>query len=906
MNYFEILDVGQDVTDAQALATAYHAARTKWQTLLSQGIGEQQRLARMLMNGGLETAYETLANPTRRQQYLRELKLAEETGIPLSQGRVRVSFSLANGHADHDFLVVDNPVRHPLESHGLAIASLQEYVCRAWEDPDLGTQHLSDRTLERWVRYAAGDRDLADAIRYLAWEPDSLPEERQLGIALDLIQSKYPAPILPRSPGDLAARLPRLLADHWRADPPVVNIGLLATDQPVTVTLRLYIWGDDPGPVTAEVDHPALRVNLTALAQDQIQITVSPSALQRGELLEETLVVKSARLGSKQVPILAARAGRGWDNQALSVSLHTAVGKAALDLREYRTALRALRVAGASQELAAAALGLLEQATARHDWLGVIQTAHYYRQQVSARHPEVQLRLVEALRMVTGTTLQLGEHRRALEYLATLACETAYLPDPAVLASSWTAQPEAQLALDPFDPKSTWVQITEAYGLNWTHATGRADGSHYAGEVPLDLSARRILWRSRTPPLAAPLLAFEGVLFANLADNSGVAARDAASGRILWRHAWTTTGGKPAAPVAGGTCFYAGDPAGTLHAFDALSGQKQWSVGLADAHDLALAYSDGILYVGTGKRLALYDAATGAALFVSDEMTTLFGLLESNPQHILISDGCCLFQKVGGTDPSMVFVDLQEGSTLEFDMPFQRSLVGSLLGRLFTGRSGSAVTWAAYEGEVYLPLILTMQVECRSSYRDAEGRRREQVERKTWGELHLYVYQVRHNKVVAHYSDLLWGTAYAANQACQVTIQDVQAARACAVTPTYIERDGDSNVFYPPVDGKPLHRLVATAFDRDIYYWISTHDTVKPVGYRRVDSAVEAIAYVGLYDLATTSGSLTTSFVGKTVDGNATALAMPPDLKGTVGAPALYCDVIYLLSNAGGVIALGR
>ena len=170
MNYFEILGIDETVTDDQVIADAYQQARIKWQTILNQGIGQQQQTARELMNGKLETAYETLSSPSRRQQYLREVKLSRETGAPVGEGRVKVSFSLSDGYADHEFLVVENPVRNPLVTDdGLSIQSFQEYICRAWEDPEMALHHVEDRTLERWMTYAAGEREIADAMRYFRW-----------------------------------------------------------------------------------------------------------------------------------------------------------------------------------------------------------------------------------------------------------------------------------------------------------------------------------------------------------------------------------------------------------------------------------------------------------------------------------------------------------------------------------------------------------------------------------------------------------------------------------------------------------------------------------------------------------------------------------------------------------------
>ena len=88
MNYFEVLGIDENTTDEQMIADAYQKARIKWQTILNQGVGQQQQTARELMNGRLETAYETLSNPSRRQQYLRALKLSQETGVPVGDGRV--------------------------------------------------------------------------------------------------------------------------------------------------------------------------------------------------------------------------------------------------------------------------------------------------------------------------------------------------------------------------------------------------------------------------------------------------------------------------------------------------------------------------------------------------------------------------------------------------------------------------------------------------------------------------------------------------------------------------------------------------------------------------------------------------------------------------------------------------
>jgi len=907
MNYFEMLGVSETETSEQVLGEAYQRARVKWQTLLTQGIGEQQRQARQVMNGELENAYETLSDPTLRQQYLRQLKLAQETGIPLTHGRVRVSFTLANGHADHDFLVVDNPVRHALETaDGLTIGSIQEYVCRAWEDPEMAGEHLADRTLERWLYYAAAEAETAEAIQYLRWEQDGSATDSPLYMVLDLLQSKYPAPILPCSPPSWGGRLPALLAPQWRVAPAVANFGVLTAGAPTSLALDIRSWQQPLGEVAARAAHPAVKVDVSQLAAGRLGVAIQAEALARGELLETAVEVLSAQQSCRRIPVLAARPNLMLGNRELADRVNQMAGEAAMAAGDLRAALRYFRVAQAQAKAAEAARALVRRAYERHDWLGVVQMGRYYKDH-HGRDDEVQLWLVEALRVLAGSIYQLGEHRRSLEHLASLAMETAQLADRKGLANSWTAQASAQLRLNLADAKADWVDLAEHYDLNWTHAAGRADGSRYVGPVPLDLSARRVVWKTTAqPPLKAPILAYEGMLLARRRDGCGVVALDAASGRQAWGREWGRIGQESAMPVAGEGCFFVTDPMGELRALDALTGKARWKIPLEDNRHVSLAYGEGVLYVGTGRRLSLFEARTGERLAATDEMKAFFGWVDADPVNVLITDGCCLFQKAGGFAPTLVFADIESGSMLEFQSPFTRSWVSTLVGSLFAGPDWVAAAWAAYAGEVYVPYLITKEIECRSQYRDSNGQVRDQVERKSWGELHFFVYHVRQDTLVAHVWETVWGTAYKEKGPCQVSIKEVRAADVCAVAPAHVEIKNDTNYVDLPRPGKPPHRLIAAGFGRDVYYWISTDRIVKRVGYRGLDSDVQSLAYLGLYDLATTARSLSTSFLGSTKDGDATLYGLEEEIGGAAGAPAIYGDVIYLLTRAGSVAALGR
>ena len=303
--------------------------------------------------------------------------------------------------------------------------------------------------------------------------------------------------------------------------------------------------------------------------------------LQRGETVAASITVNSAHFGNQIVPVFAARPNRMQGNKELGQQINVKAGKAALELHSYHDAYRFFSLAQANDQMAEAEFLMLRKARTRHDWHRVIQLARHFNDRYGRTRPEVQLWLVEALRMVGGSIFQLGEHRRSLEYLAALACETTLLGDQNLLRKSWSSQPDAQLQLSADDPKEDWVVVTEHYGLNWTHATGRADGSNYAGEVPLDLSARRVVWRTgQAFSVKAPLIAYEGILVARSSDNRRILGLDAASGAILWQHTEGLLGQQPAAPVAGDGRVYVADPSGGLYGLNVLTGKPDWKVQL--------------------------------------------------------------------------------------------------------------------------------------------------------------------------------------------------------------------------------------------------------------------------------------------------------------------------------------
>ena len=907
MNYFEILGINQDETNAEAIDAAYTQARIRWQTVLAQGVGEQQKQARVLMNGKLEEIYATLRDPASRQRYLRELKLAEENGIPVGNGRTKVSFSLSNGYGDHDFLVVENPVRHALEADGLVIDSTQEYVCRAWENPEWALQHVQDRTLERWLYYAAAQEDVVKALDYMRWRRPACLAENVRGVTLDLLQTKYPAPILPKSSEDLLERISDFNQPQWQVLPKMLHFGVVAKAEEAQAQLQIRWWQVEPQRLTATVDDEAIELDTSRLASDYVLgVAVDLDLLERGETVKATITLSCEPYSGLSVPVLVARANRVMGNQKLRQALSSLAGEVALEVGDHALAAHHLRITGNPSAAAQAEIVLIRQAYDWHDWEQVIEMGRRFHTRYGRVSPDVQRWLIEALRMVSGTLYQLGEQRRSLEHFAALAHETSQLEDPSLLEDSWTVQPEAQFRIDVDNPKSEWVAIAEEYGLNWTHPTGRADGSNYAGEVPLDLSARRVIWRTENRvAVQAPLIASQGMLVARTRDRRWIVGLDAASGAVTWLFDEGMNGSQPAVPVAGDGQVFVADPTGGLYGLDVLTGRVNWRAHLGEGGDISLAYDGGLLFAGTGQRFILLDGDDGSELASLDEMRSLG--MKANPVNLLITKRCCLFQKVGGAAPSMVFVDTESGRLLEFELPFVGHSLLKSIGRNLLGLSATAaVTWAAWGEFVALPCLITKEIECKQKIRDADGREHDDSEKQSWQELHLFIYGARFDERVAHVFEVVSGTAYQEGRGCKVRIIDVRAANACAITPTQIEEEEGTRWYGLPDPELRDHLLIAAGFGREIFYWALDSTKVQRVGYRIADGDVQSIAFLGRYDMVTTRNAMMTSFMGQVEDGNATAFVFPDDMDAIVGSPALYGDLIFVTTKAGEVAAIGR
>lgn len=887
MNYYEILGLDENISNDDAIIEAYNKAQIKWQTILNQGIGEQAQLARQIMDGELQDAFDTLIDPTKRQQYKRSLELARERGDGVSgAGNVQVKFTLGGGFGNYTFMVVENPVRHALSLDGnLQVNSIQEYVCRAWEDPELGLETYLERSLERWIYYSAGDAGITNALRYFKWDGYQSSVSSLMYQALDLLQTRYPVPILPRSREDLIHQIPDFEKPRWEVSPKIVNFGLIPQSR-VSIPVFIRCWKQHPGKLSVSADNPIFQLNSSKLNSDlQLSVEIDGTGLKRGDVVKGTVSVKSEIYGEIKIPVFGARY-KMMGNTGFGQEINLMAAQAAMTMQDFETASRTFRLAGAPQDAKKADLEVIRSAYKRHEWMRVIEKIRQFHSRYG-RQEETLTYLVEAARMVGGTHYQLGQYERSLEYLATLAYETAYLPGKKLPEDNWTTKADSQIRLHHDNPRSDWINIAETLDLRWTHGEGNADQSKYAGPMPLDLKTRNIVWLTNSANFKPPVVAYEGILVVRGKDNRAVVGLDAASGQVIWQHTQGLTGKEIAAPVTGNSSVFITDPAGVLYCLDILSGNSKWRIQLKDSRDLSLALEGNLLCVGTGTQVLFFSADNGTELAGTQEMKGFFGG-GANPVNLLVTDGCCLFQKAVFRKQSMLFIDLDNGNSLEYDIPYSVT---------------PPVTWSAYDGEIYLPLLVTKEMRCK--YRDSEGKVREKTE-IVWDELLFAVYGARSNQILASIETPVGRYPTQLPGGCDIYIKNVKTAGSCAVAPIYTEKSGDMTIIYPPQEGKYLHRMIAASFGRDIYYWVSTESAVYVANYRRADSNVQSIVFANVHDLVVSATSLSTSLAGNTTDENASTFVLPDSVRPIVGTPALYGDMIYVVSRTGQVVAIGR
>lgn len=894
-NYFEVLCIPLNTTDDETIRLARTSAVEHWQYLEQSSIDNEERRRAKEMRTLVEEAYRNISDPTLRERHIQQLEQQKQKLSVESFGEIEVKFTLGDKHHDLNFNVIENPIVYPLVLSDLTIRSIQEYVCRAWEKPDeIGLQTFSNRSLERWIYYSAGEKEISDTIQYYRWIRPDLSDEQLMFLAMDLLQSRYPAPIIPRGAPYLLEKIKEMQKPQWVVTPSIINFDLLPS-KVIERTVYIRSWKSDSGQLTATVDNPVVKLDVSKLnTQGQVKVLVNGAEIKSGQAIQATLTLRSEKLGEKKLPIYGARfkwMGLKLLNQGLARDLNLNVATKAREQGDFAYAAQLYWETGAKEEARDAMLKDIAQDYDSHLWKGLIDKITLFQQRFG-RTTSTTVYLIEALRMIAGSLYQLNLRERALPYLSTLVLESNLLPGRKLPDTSWTVKAEAQIHIDPTSPKHAWVEVAEDLNLRWTHPNGTPDKTHYAGERILQLDGRGVYWRSNYN-CKPPIVAYRGTLVVRRKDNRAVIGIDAATGDKTWEHTQGLNGKEFAEPVCGIEMVFVADPEGVVYGLNIETGKQVWQRQLDNKRDLNLAFENDTVVIATGTQVILLNARNGELLMSTDKMKR-FIFADANPVNVLVSNNTVLFQKSGTFKKTMNFVDFQTGAGIEFNIPFNMS---------------PPVSWAAYMGEIYVPILINKKATYPERIREYADGRTEVVSygSTTWIELNLSIYNARSNQMVADLNSYAPTFTYPTKLPQGYRIEETRkSADVVALAPVYIETSSKGTIISPPQDGLPIHLIVAAAFGRDVFYWISLHDRVQVANYRRADSNVRAIIFAYIQDIVVTEKSFSSSLLGQTWDENSYTLEIPTNLQPIAGHPALYGDIIYVVSQSGEIAAIGK
>jgi hypothetical protein len=886
INYFEVLRVDKSVTDSHELKLAANDARKHWQFMINNYTNQQQRKEAILYNKYVDEAYQHLADKNKRQRFLERLERQNQTVSMEGWGKIELKFSLGPHFDNLNFKVIENPVQYPLRLGGLTIQSLQEFVCRALESPEsIGLPVIGDKSLRRWVNYSAAQPEIAEALHYYEWDARNVSEMQMLFFALDVIQARFPAPIIPRSNPNILEKIKKLSKPRMVVSPQIANFDLLSGKRD-SIEITIRTWKANPGRLSARVNHPHVKVDTTRLNTECIlTIVVDSSAIEVGQRLTAKVQLESEHLGNINIPVYGVRYRWLGLNSSLAQEHSLAVAQDAFKHGDYLTAAGLFREAGDESKAREASMNHIRGLYNRHEWLAIIEAAQDFNQHFG-RDKTVTVYLIEATRMLSGAFYQLNQLEEALPYLSTLVLETNFLPRRSLPNKVWSVREEAQVLISAKNPKHAWVDVAEKLALTWMHPSGTADKSHYAGPRPLDIDGRIVYWQSSVQ-VRTPIITCQGMIIARLSNNKAYVAVDAATGEVAWQFNQGTMGRWMSEPVSGDSRVFVVDDKGVLFAIDVISGELKWSQQVPDARDVQLAYADEIVVVATGKQVLFYEANEGQALQGTEVMKGIFR--GANPVNVIVSDNCVLFQKGTMTRKTMNYLDIRNGTQIEFSLPFN---------------DAPPITWAAYGGEIYIPIKRDLHMECPKKI-DEYGNVVE-WDRVNWTQVYLSVTHARMTEPLAEYDVPPPGKVYYTPQDNRCKVREKRTvADVVAMAPVSIEAHDGNTTVYPWDPQKPQHFIVAAAFGREVFYWMRLDESIEIVNHRVFDSKIQAIIFASVQDIVITERSITTSLLGQ--GGALTSqVDIPASILPIKGTPALYGDVIYIVSNRNRIIAFGK
>jgi hypothetical protein len=264
----------------------------------------------------------------------------------------------------------------------------------------------------------------------------------------------------------------------------------------------------------------------------------------------------------------------------------------------------------------------------------------------------------------------------------------------------------------------------------------------------------------------------------------------------------------------------------------------------------------------------------------------------ANPINLIVSDDCVLFQKATMFKKTMNFIDTRTGQQLEFQIPHG---------------STPPVAWAAFEGELYIPYLLKFTGRYPSGVRvNSDGRQETEYTTVKWDELDICVYDGRTINPLGEFRTPIPNKIYYEPTTQWDVKVSIESADIVAMAPVTIDTTGGALTIYDYQPGQPRHFIVAAAFGKDVYYWVRLDRTVEIANHRQFDSKVQSIIFASIQDIVITQSSLSASLLGQTGGDFGYTWKIPKEVGSVVGTPAFYGDVIFVLTQSGEVVAIGK
>jgi hypothetical protein len=236
----------------------------------------------------------------------------------------------------------------------------------------------------------------------------------------------------------------------------------------------------------------------------------------------------------------------------------------------------------------------------------------------------------------------------------------------------------------------------------------------------------------------------------------------------------------------------------------------------------------------------------------------------------------------------MNFMDSERGSHLEFPMPHGLR---------------PPVSWAAFGGYAFLPVLIDIDVKAVNKYRVNDDGRREILSTTShhWQMMELHVFNMRSPERAAFIRDVVPGDVYLTEAELTDIKEKPVAFDQVSVAPVSFSNDKDGWSILPYTgEGVPDFAIAATR-GSDVYYAAITNIDILLFSHKKADSRIQSVIFTSAQDVIVSEKTLYTTRMGNIHE----SIQIPSTLKPLSGSPAIYGDIIFVVNQAGTVAAIG-